>query len=90
MPNRNSKKYLPGRRLPLVDRGAHQEDVVPELLQHLDLLAALLQQPEFGNLDLEQRRGVLNVVLEEDHHLRSFNQRVFVILSSESYLYKVG
>ena len=61
------KKYLPRRRLPLVDGGAHQEDVVPELLQHLDLLAALLQQPELRDLHLEQRRRVLNLALEEDH-----------------------
>ena len=51
--------YLPGRGLPLVDGGSDEEDVVPELLQHLDLLPALLQQPELGNLHLEQGGRVL-------------------------------
>ena len=51
--------YLPGRCLPLVDGCSDEEDVVPELLQHLDLLPALLQQTELGNLHLEQCGRIL-------------------------------
>ena len=46
---------FPGGRLPLVDGGPDQEDVIPKLLQHLDLLPALPQGPELRNLDFEQR-----------------------------------
>ena len=55
----------PGRGLPVLDAGAHDEDVVPQLLEHAQLLAALAQLLELGDQDLEQRAGVLDTT-----HLR--------------------
>ena len=51
---------LPGGGLPLVDGGPDEEDVIPQLLQHLYLLPALLQGSELGNLDFEQRGRLLH------------------------------
>ena len=73
----------PQRRAPVVDAGAREEDVIPERLQHGQLLATRLDLFVLGNDNLEDARRLLHgrhlvlhlahyVVLVVDVHIRLF------------------
>ena len=66
---------FPGRGLPVVDTAAHDDDVVPQGLQQLDLLTALFQLLEVWNVHLKQTGG-----FHQCGHLRLHLLDLFVVL----------